>query len=1055
MNANVSDPTSISDMIQSILGQVEALRRELAQVGDARVKGRIQEHIDRMVSQLASRQAQAKSQLEAQAQAEALYRQTSDAIMTIAPPSWKFTGCNKAALRLFEVDSESDFIQFCPWDISPEVQSDGTPSGKKAPAMIERALHSGSHYFEWDHKTITGKVIPCMVLLSRIHPNDHMYLQAVVRDISGFKEQQLLSDEIQRMAHIGGWELDAKTGTTRWTPETYCIHAIAEETPTDKIMGIEFYAPQDRDRIARYVEECLKGVPYQDSFEFIDAHGQQKWVEVMGKPLCDVDGNVYKVVGTFQDISDKVASTKDLKKLALDNVRDRSWIENSNDAIWEINQHGITLSANRATARMLKCDSTELVGRSFFDFMDPEERQLAQEKLSQRAAGIAETHEWRMIDANGFDIWLNISAVPCLDSNGTLLSVVAFCSDITHIKRREAELRKSSHAIVKLNAQLKEAQETAQIGSWSFQLASGALEWSDELFRIFDIDLRTPRSELHQQYLSRIHPEDRNQLTQSIKRAIDEGIAYEIVHRIVRLDGEIRFVRGTGAVRKDSSGRYLSGLAQDITTFKLAEVEARRQSETLERFFNVAQDLLCIAGTDARFKKVNQAFIQLLGYSEEELLSQEFLNFVHPDDLKATLAEVEKLATGTPTIRFENRYRTKAGDYRILSWTTTPDPEAGILYASARDVTDQRASQKHTQAILNALDQSAIIAYTDATGKIKQVNDNFCRISGFSRNELIGHDHRIINSGKHSKEFFRVLWSTIRKGELWTGDIENKTKDGEHYFVRTVISPLRAVDGTIDKFISIRFDITQQKRAERQAEQRRIESMQAARLVSLGEMAAGIAHEINNPLAIIAGAARALSKFSENPEQLHMRIECIQKSTERITRIVTSLKKYSRKSQNNLHAVYSVGRIIDEAIILTQNKSNRHSVPVNVLIESNGFILCDEVEIEQVLINLISNGIDAVKNLNQRWVQVCLQESNDQVILQVRDSGSRIGKEVEAQMFQAFFTTKAAGEGTGLGLSIAKRILDEHHASIQLVPEEEHTCFEVRFEKAKEKKNAA
>lgn len=112
---------------------------------------------------------------------------------------------------------------------------------------------------------------------------------------------------------------------------------------------------------------------------------------------------------------------------------------------------------------------------------------------------------------------------------------------------------------------------------------------------------------------------------------------------------------------------------------------------------------------------------------------------------------------------------------------------------------------------LNSLNESAIIAFTDVTGKILEVNDLFCKISGYEREELIGKDHRLLNSGHHEKEFFQNLWSTIRNGNIWTGEIKNRTKSGSYYWVHTVISPVKDQNGIIQRFMSIRFDITRQK----------------------------------------------------------------------------------------------------------------------------------------------------------------------------------------------------------------------------------------------------
>jgi PAS domain S-box-containing protein len=584
--------------------------------------------------------------------------------------------------------------------------------------------------------------------------------------------------------------------------------------------------------------------------------------------------------------------------------------------------------------------------------------------------------------------------------------------------------------------------------------------------------------------------------------------------------------------------------------------------------FNFSPELLCVAGIDGKFQKVNPAFHHVLGYSEEELLSRPFADFIHPDDVEKTAKEVEKLGSGIPTIHFENRYRCKDGSYRILSWDTYPDQDQGLLYAAARDVTGFRKKEEEQSQIIEAIDHSAIVVMTDLKGKITRVNDNFCHISGYSREELIGQDHRIVNSGAHSKTFFKKLWETILAGKVWTGEIQNRAKDGHFYFVQTVISPLRDELGNITQFIAVRFDKTKQKESERLLEEaesvarigswsfdlasqefswsrqmyvlfnenpesglptvekflatihpedqiiwkqkfglcqmsktccklkirslqgngqvkwieiigesvvnntneviglrgtcqdvtelveadekvklERAKALQAAKLASLGEMSAGIAHEINNPLAIITGMTWILPNVVNDPVQFQKKIDAINRASERISKIVGGLRKFSRSSDKSDKKAHQLLSIVAEAISLTQTKSRRHTTPVLLDQNTSGPIICDEIEIEQVLVNLINNSIDAVKDAHDRWVKMQLSETNSEIVLRISDSGQGIPEHVQKKLFQPFFTTKEVGEGTGLGLSIVKGILDDHKASIELLANQPHTCFEIRFPK--------
>ncbi len=222
----------------------------------------------------------------------------------------------------------------------------------------------------------------------------------------------------------------------------------------------------------------------------------------------------------------------------------------------------------------------------------------------------------------------------------------------------------------------------------------------------------------------------------------------------------------------------------------------------------------------------------------------------------------------------------------------------------------------------------------------------------------------------------------------------------------------------------------------------------SSKLASLGEMSAGIAHEINNPLAIIDGISQQLYSLAGNPEKLTQKIDTIRKSVERISRIIKGLEKFSRSSERRSLGNHSLSKIAAEVLTLTDAKANRNNTSVKIVKDCGALIYCDDVEIEQVLINLISNSIDAVKDRrDNKWVKIDITENENAIVLRVTDSGTGIPEDLKYRIFEPFFTTKPVGKGTGLGLSIIKGILDEHSATIAVTSDSPNTCFEIRFPK--------
>lgn len=293
------------------------------------------------------------------------------------------------------------------------------------------------------------------------------------------------------------------------------------------------------------------------------------------------------------------------------------------------------------------------------------------------------------------------------------------------------------------------------------------------------------------------------------------------------------------------------------------------------------------------------------------------------------------------------------------------------------------------------------------------------------------------------------------KGEKeFDSTFQIKTKTGKKKYIGGKAKVIYNDQNEPIAMYGINWDRSKEVELEESLQSERSKSIHNAKLASLGEMSAGIAHEINNPLAIIAGNIPLLKKFKDHPEKFDSKCESIIKSTERISKIVRGLKKFSRSSDHSEHTLISIKNIVEEVIVITEAKSKRFSTPIELNLVNDFEIFCDEVEIEQVLVNLINNGIDAVKDNVEKWLKINVFSESQSLVIQVIDSGLGISKEIEQKLFQPFFTTKAVGEGTGLGLSITKGILDQHQATISLNRHFKNTCFEIKFPKSSEMKNA-
>jgi len=329
------------------------------------------------------------------------------------------------------------------------------------------------------------------------------------------------------------------------------------------------------------------------------------------------------------------------------------------------------------------------------------------------------------------------------------------------------------------------------------------------------------------------------------------------------------------------------------------------------------------------------------------------------------------------------------------------------LHRSLRELEDQRA----------ALDQAAIVARTDHRGIIEFVNDKFCEISKYRREELIGQDHRILNSGLHPKEFMRNLWTTIARGGVWRGEIRNRAKDGSFYWVDTTIVPFLNEGGKPYQYLAIRADITQRKLQEE--ELRRAES-----LARLGEMAAVVAHEVKNPLAAIGGVLQVVGeRLPAGPDR-----EILGEALERLkalNELLQELLVFARPQAPKLARV-EIAPLVRQTVDLLRKDPAMKRVEVGVTGDEPALV-GDADQLRRLFLNLLLNGAQAIGRKGRLDVTVAAHGGLCEV--SVADHGPGIPADIRARIFEPFFTTK--NRGTGLGLAIAARVLEAHRGAIR------------------------
>lgn len=498
----------------------------------------------------------------------------------------------------------------------------------------------------------------------------------------------------------------------------------------------------------------------------------------------------------------------------------------------------------------------------------------------------------------------------------------------------------------------------------------------------------------------------------------------------------------------------------DVTSIMLSQSNLKNSEEAFRAIFENSP--IGIVQTDSRlgFLRVNQAFQEMVGYSEVELKKMTAVEITHPEDRESSSFAAEEALSSVPVKKFEKRYIHKSGKVvwvRLSSRSITLG-QAGerFLFTSVEDVTEARNAEQtlglERERFLRASERFRAIFFSNPNpvlvfgeSGIIDCNPATVKILGAKTKDEILSKHPAYFSpefqpdGKSSSDKSKEMDQIARQNGRYRFEWMHRKLDGTDFPVDVTIAPIGERE---NNFLLVLWDDLTVKK------QRDLQILHSSKLASMGEMSAGIAHEINNPLAIISGAVTLLPKFTDNPEKLKSKIETIEKSVERISKIVLGLKKFSRSSDRQTYNEVSLSSIIQEAVDLTQSKARLAMTSVAVDCQTEGLVSGNEIEIEQILINLINNSVDAVEGLPEKWIKISLFERDNKIVLQVRDSGRGIPEATRDKIFQPFYTTKPVGKGTGLGLSIVKGILDEHHAGIQVLASDPNTCFEIQFPKS-------
>jgi two-component system cell cycle sensor histidine kinase/response regulator CckA len=486
-------------------------------------------------------------------------------------------------------------------------------------------------------------------------------------------------------------------------------------------------------------------------------------------------------------------------------------------------------------------------------------------------------------------------------------------------------------------------------------------------------------------------------------------------------------------------------LLEETLLEKERSVEALHDSEKrYRRLFESARDGILILDADTgRVVDVNPFLLQLLGYSYDALCGQHIWELGVFKDIAAS-KDAFKTLQDNEYIRYDDlpleTLDGRSVDVEFVSNVYLVD-HSRVIQCNIRDITAQKRAKAERKRLMAAIEQvGESIVMTDVQGIIQFVNPAFERTTGYSREEAVGRNPRILKSGEQDDLYYRNLWETVSGGRIWSGLMVNRRKDGTLYTEETTISPVRDAADRIVNYVAVNRDITEHLRLVAQFQQ-------AQKMEAVGLLAGGVAHDYNNMLTVILGYADLALKKVDPTQPLHANLEQIIKAAKRSADITRQLLAFARKQ-----AIIPVALDLNQAVESMLKMLRRligEDIDLAWLPEAG---LCevkiDPVQVDQILANLCVNARDAISNVGKVTIETgnavfdetyCAHHAGfvegEYALLAVSDDGCGMDKETLDQIFEPFFTSKGVGKGTGLGLSMVYCIVKQNNGFINVYSE--------------------
>jgi len=821
--------------------------------------------------------------------------------------------------------------------------------------------------------------------------------------------------------------------------------------------------PEDRERIKQgYLEEMRSGKAglRRAEFRMLTKSGSVRHYEIRGRSIED-KGRIVRSDGIARDITDRKHFEKELER-SRDELQ--AIMDCYPDGMLMVDSEDRVRTANRGIGRFFGIQFEQWIGRPYQEFLEAIKPCFEDfDRFIEVGEFIKSKHNVMLEDE--FDpAWLQSCGVKQIQpvertimpfpiavvgKNQEDLGWLWVYNDVTAVKRSFEQMR------VIVNA--------APIPVLVSRIRDGKIIFvNDHLANLLGYTQEEVQGKVTPEFL--LHPEEREDLAKTIER---EGRFHDREIQIKRKDGTPIWVLISGELtRLQEEDVTVTGI-YDINQRKLAEQALERERNFIAAVLDTVSTLVVVLDRQGRFVRFNRACEQITGYSQAEVLGKTLWElFILPDERELVRERFTELKAGRFPNQGENYWMTKDGGRRLIDWTNTAlldeGGEVAHIIGTGIDVTEHRQMEealRQSEREYRELVESAnsVIMRWNRGGIITFFNAYAQQFFGFQEDEILGRNvmGSIVPERDSSGANLREMIEDIERHpeKYVSNENENIKRSGERVWISWTNRPIFDEDGTLKEILSIGKDETERKAVERALQDTQAQLIQSDKMASLGQLVAGVAHEINTPIGAVNSMHDTLFRTLKRIKAIceedipadHPRLpqlqaafkivadsqQVIDSGTARVIDIITRLRSFARLDEAELKTV-DIHQGLEDTLVLIHNEIKHH---IDVVRKYGRIppVSCYPGQLNQVFLNLLINAKQAILDRKDRGtITISTSAQDKNVTISIADDGAGISRQNLSKIFDPGFTTKGVGVGTGLGLSICYQIIQNHRGEIKV-----------------------